>query len=111
MAHSGRGVSFLVPPDPTRLRRLLGGAFTVRATRALEPFSAETAETLLDGLPTDEPIDFLHDFAFSFPVTVVARLLGLPLDDADRFKRWSDDLMLIVLGAADRKSTRLNSSH
>jgi cytochrome P450 len=93
-------VSFLDPPDHTRLRRLLAGAFTVRRARALEPFIASTVAELLDTLPTDEPIDFLGDFAFPFPVTVIARLLGLPIEDADLFKRWSDDLMLVVLGAA-----------
>jgi cytochrome P450 len=100
MALIGRWVSFVDPPDHTRLRRALSGAFTVRATNALEPFIQSTAEELLDGLAVDRPIDFLHEFAFSFPVTVIARLLDLPLEDAELFKRWSDDLMLIVLGAA-----------
>lgn len=38
-------------------------------------------------------MDIVEMFAYPLPVTVIAELLGVPAEDRDRFKRWSDTLV------------------
>jgi cytochrome P450 len=44
-------------------------------------------------------MDVIHDVGAPLPVIVIAQLLGIPVADRERFKRWSDDLMLIADGS------------
>lgn len=79
------------PPDHTRLRKLINGAFPIERIRRLEPRIREIAHELLDAVDTTGPFDLVRDFTVPFPVTVIAELLGVDLADRAKFKRWSDD--------------------
>lgn len=87
------------PPDHTRLRRLLGRAFTAQRLDALRP----RIEALVDGLIAEraraEEIEFLQAFAFPLPAAVVAAILGVPADDLPAIKAWSDRIARYVGGA------------
>ncbi|ADB77214.1 cytochrome P450 [Geodermatophilus obscurus] len=80
------------PPDHTRYRRLVGRAFTPRATAAAEPMVPRVAGTLLDALEPaaarGEPVDLVAAFAAPLPVLVIADLLGVPTDRQEDFLRW-----------------------
>ena len=80
------------PPDHTRYRRLVGRAFTPRATAAAEPMVRQVADTLLDALEPaaarGEPVDLVAAFAAPLPVLVIADLLGVPTDRQEDFLRW-----------------------
>jgi cytochrome P450 len=80
------------PPDHTRYRRLVGRAFTPRATAAAEPMVRQVAETLLDALEPaaarGDPVDLVAAFAAPLPVLVIADLLGVPADRQEDFLRW-----------------------
>lgn len=78
------------PPDHTRLRGLISKAFTPKAIEQLRPRIAELTEELLDRVLRVEEFDVISDFAYPLPVIVIGELLGLPRDDADRLKNWSD---------------------
>ena len=53
------------PPDHTRLRRLVSGAFTARRVMALRPAVVALTERLLDGLAeVSGPVNFIDAFAF-----------------------------------------------
>ena len=79
------------PPDHTRLRKLINGAFPIERVRKLEPRIREIAHELLDAIDTSGPFDLVRDFTVPLPVTVIAELLGVDLADRAKFKRWSDD--------------------
>ncbi len=80
------------PPDHTRYRRLVGRAFTPRATAAAEPMVRRVADTRLDALQPatarGEPVDLVAAFAAPLPVLVIADLLGVPTDRQEDFLRW-----------------------
>ncbi|SEP26612.1 cytochrome P450 [Trujillonella endophytica] len=77
------------PPDHTRYRRLVGRAFTPRATAAFEPMIRRTADALLDDLTgADGPVDLVDRYAAQLPVLVIAELLGVPTDRRADFLRW-----------------------
>lgn len=81
------------PPDHTRLRKLVSGAFTPAAIAQLEARVRQiTAENLDAMLARDEP-DLVADLAVPLPVTVIAEMLGVDPAQRRDFKRWSDDLL------------------
>lgn len=94
-----RWAVFLDPPDHTRLRTLMNKAFNPRAIEGLEPLVRRRVDALIDAFPADGRIDFIREFAYPLPATVIADLLGVPLADVDLLKRWSDDLGAFVLTA------------
>src|SRR5262245_5346919 len=77
------------PPRHTRFRRLVNKAFTLKRVESLEPWITSIANQLLDEIGTGET-DIVHSYTIPLPITVIARLLGIPGDDYLTFKRWSD---------------------
>jgi cytochrome P450 len=100
---SGRGIR----PDPSvdlsligydghkhlEQRRLINKGFTPRAVRALETHIRALADEALDKLAGRSECDFVTDIAVAVPITVIAELMGLPVEDRERLWRWSDDMM------------------
>lgn len=78
------------PPRHTQLRALAVHAFTPKAVADLEPRIRRLVSELLDQALAKDEIDFVRDFAIPFPVTVIAEMLGVPEEERDQFKYWSD---------------------
>ncbi len=75
------------PPEQTRLRRLVAGAFTVRQAEALRPKIRALVEELLDDLQAQpQPADLVEHFSLPLPMRVLFELLGVPLEDQDFFR-------------------------
>ncbi len=81
------------PPVHTRLRKLVVQAFTVRRVAALRPRISQIAATLLDALPTDEPVDLVDTYAVPLPMAVICELLGVPPVDREAFATWSNTMI------------------
>ena len=79
----------LDPPDHTRLRALVGKAFTARAIAALEARIRALAAQLLDAVEDPGGFDLMAAFARPLPIIAIAGMLGVPAADRDRFRRWS----------------------
>ena len=80
------------PPDHTRLRRLVSRAFTPRSVATMEDYIRATAHVLLDEVEGAGEFDLMKAFAVPLPTIVIARMIGVPERDLDRFKVWSDHL-------------------
>ncbi len=101
---------FKDPPSHTRLRNLVKRAFTPRAIQALEPRIIEVVDHVLD-LPSAGEIDVVGDIAYPIPAMVIAEMLGVPAEDRDLFRAWSNDItMLIFEGARDEHDRQLAQS-
>ncbi|HTJ37455.1 MAG TPA: cytochrome P450 [Dactylosporangium sp.] len=74
------------PPDHTRYRRLVSKVFTARAIEGLRPRIERTCDELL----RDKPTDLVADYASLLPVTVIAEILGVPLDMRRQFLAWGN---------------------
>lgn len=72
------------PPEHTRLRRLLGSAFTPRHVAELQPQISACAKRLLDEIAGQPGADFVSEVALPLPVTVIGDLLGIPTTDRDK---------------------------
>jgi cytochrome P450 len=86
------------PPDHTRLRALVSKAFTPRVVEGLRPRIEGIVDELLRAAAADGGMDAIRGFAAPLPVIVIAELLGVPVADREKFKRWSDELVPFIDG-------------
>ncbi|MDA3626957.1 cytochrome P450 [Saccharopolyspora sp. WRP15-2] len=83
------------PPDHTRLRRKLTGAFTVKRMKVLEEHITDIAERQLDELARrTPPVDLVEAFALPVPSLVICELLGVPYADRADFQANSAKFMV-----------------
>jgi len=91
---------FKDPPDHTRLRRLFNKVFTPTAVENLRPNIESIVAHLLDGMAAKarrgEAIDYIADFAYPLPASVIMDMLGVPRADLRQVKLWSDDIALFI---------------
>ena len=86
------GLSARVPPEHTRIRRIVGKGFTPRRYAALEPTIRETTLGAVERMLADpsRQADLLKALCEEIPVVTILALLGIDLDyDVETFKRWS----------------------
>jgi cytochrome P450 len=90
----GLGLSMLDrdPPDHTRLRGLVSKAFTPRALEKLRPGIQQIVDALLDQVAGRGSMDLIEEFAYPLPVRVICEMLGVPVQDHERFKAWGLDI-------------------
>ncbi|AKJ13839.1 cytochrome P450 [Streptomyces incarnatus] len=81
------------PPDHTRIRRLVGRAFTPRRIQQLREPVRRTADRLLDALGTHGSTDLIASYAAPLPITVICDLLGVPDEHRLDFRVWTDTLV------------------
>jgi len=81
------------PPDHTRLRALVGKAFTPRLIEQIRPRVEAMTHELLDGVQDRRRMDLIHDYALPLPATIIAEMLGVPVKDRHKFHRWSNAIL------------------
>ncbi len=83
-------------PRHSRIRSLMAHAFTARRIAGLEPAIVTMADGLLDVMADrgadGSAVEFMHDFAYLLPVTVICELIGIPEADREGFRPVARDL-------------------
>ncbi len=92
----GEWFIFFDPPRHTKLRALISKAFTPRVVANLEPRIRELSRTLLDNAIVRGEMDLVEDYSLPLPMMVIAELIGVPVSDWPRYKRWSDVILKIA---------------
>ncbi|MBM7049502.1 MULTISPECIES: cytochrome P450 [Rhizobium] len=77
------------PPEHTRLRTLVNRAFVSRHVEKMKPELAELANRLIDGFEKDGEVELLSAFADIIPVTMIARMIGIPEEMGPQLLKWS----------------------
>lgn len=93
------------PPVHTHLRKLASRAFTPRQIRKLLPRIEAIVDEQLSRRAPEGHMELIADLAYPLPVIVIAELLGVPAEDRERFKHWSDQIVE-GLGVQDLASAR-----
>jgi cytochrome P450 len=81
---------FMDPPRHDRLRRLVSRGFTARRIHDLDIRIRELACSYLDTFAPGDRFDFVQDFGAKLPMMVIGSLLGIPAEDQDQVRIWSD---------------------
>jgi cytochrome P450 len=101
-------------PKHARIRSLIARAFTARRIAGLEPAIGRLAEGLLDAMAEKgadgSVVDFMSDFAFLLPVTVICELLGVPEADREGFRPLARDLTGIFEFSDPQSLTAINAA-
>jgi cytochrome P450 len=99
VAKGSKSIFVMDPPEHTRLRKLVTKAFTARRIEQLRPAVRQTADRLIASMAAEgSPADLIGHLAQPLPITVICELLGVPYDDHERFREWTD-VMLSVSAA------------
>lgn len=102
------GMIAMDPPEHTRLRKLVAGAFTEKRIQALRPRVARIVDDLIDAmLAGPRPADLSHSFSLMVPASVICLLLGVPIADVDRFHAWSN----VIFGDWSRSRDEITGAY
>ncbi|MGH3633282.1 MAG: cytochrome P450 [Mycobacterium sp.] len=81
------------PPEHAKYRRILDPLFTPREMARREPEVTKLVNEMIDAFADRGECDFHAEFAVPLPCTVFLQLLGLPLEDLDKFLVWKDQVI------------------
>lgn len=84
------------PPDHTRKRGLVTKAFTARRIELLRPYAQSVTDDLLDKMAeAPQPVELNEALAFPLPILVICKLLGIPPEDRNKFRRLVDGFLSV----------------
>ena len=81
------------PPEHKKFRKLLDPIFAPRKMALMDQEVSELVNHLIDGFIERGELDFAREFSIPFPSQVFLTLLGLPLDELDRFLTMKDGII------------------
>jgi cytochrome P450 len=89
------------PPKHAGAKALLLPAFTPDAIERHTPRARAICRELVDRIAGKPVCDAAVDYAQEIPVRVMAHMLGIPVEDGDRFRRWIHEVL--ELGVTDNE--------
>jgi cytochrome P450 len=81
---------FKDPPEHTRLRKLVSRAFSPRRIAELEERVRGIARSYLEPRVGSGGFDYVADFGARLPVMVISSMLGIPEEDREQIRLWTD---------------------
>jgi len=96
-----RPMIFMDPPEHDRLRSLVSRAFSPRRIAQLEPQIREIVRGYLDRLTGTDGFDFVADFGAKVPMMVISAMLGVPEEDREQIREWTDQTLHREPGEVD----------
>ncbi|AFK04374.1 cytochrome P450 [Emticicia oligotrophica DSM 17448] len=92
------GLSGRIPPDHTRIRRIVSMAFNVGRFRKLEPKIRELAINMIEDFAAKGKTNIIKDLAYDLPAYVIFMLLGVPNEEVQQVKSWAESRLLLTWG-------------
>ncbi len=92
----GRVLNTADPPEHVRQRRALNRAFRPSRLRALEPEVKSVSDQLIAKFLPRGRADLVQEYAVLFPMVMISRMLGVPEEELEMFKGWSDDFAIPI---------------
>ena len=88
------------PPDHTQQRKLMNRTFRHDRIVELEQLARDFIEPALDRALGDGSADWMETAAVPLPMTIIAKVLGMPTGDLDDLRRWGDAGVDLLSGVA-----------
>ncbi len=92
LASLSRWVVFQDPPVHTRIRKVINQAFSMQVVNGLASKIQQVARELVAESASSDGWDVVAKVAYPLPVIIIAEMLGVPVEDRDMLKGWSDDI-------------------
>lgn len=96
-----RPMIFMDPPEHDKLRGLVSRAFSPRRISDLEPMVREVVRGALDRQVGGAGFDFVADFGAKVPMMVISSMLGVPEEDREQIREWTDQTLHREPGEVD----------
>jgi cytochrome P450 len=81
------------PPYHRTLRGVIASAFNPMIIAKLQPHIENIAHEMLNEVIAKGSMDLIDDLAYPLPVTIIAELLGVPIEDRNLFRGWADTIV------------------
>ncbi|PLP61269.1 cytochrome P450 [Mesorhizobium loti] len=94
----------LEPPVHTRLRTLVNRAFVSRQVERLRPRVEALANELIDRFEPGKPVDLLQAYAAPLPITIIAEMLGVPVEMGPQLLDWSHQMVAMYMHGRTRET-------
>ncbi len=107
--YSVSGCLFSDPPEHTAYRKLVQKGFAPRLVARMEDDIVRLTNELLDEMAPRGRGDLHDDLACPLPVLVIAHILGVPTDQIEQFKAWSDESVEAMNSADPAASARVRA--
>jgi cytochrome P450 PksS len=85
----------LDPLDHARLRQLVHKAFTPRLIEQMRKRAQTLAIDLLDAVARKGEMDLVREYALPLPMIIITEILGVPVQDRDKFHKWSKVIVAV----------------
>ena len=85
-------VTFLDPPDHTRIRNFMNKAFSPKMVLNLKPNIESVSEYLLEKIDP-AGFEFISDYSYPLATITIAELFGIPREDRDLLDKWSSQIV------------------
>ena len=90
----GRTIIEMDAKEHTRHRNIVSMNFVPKALQGdLPAHIGRVANELIDRFAADGGADIVEQFTKTFPLRVIAHVIGIPIDDYETFQRWSLDII------------------
>jgi cytochrome P450 len=90
MLGEGELIAVTDPPRHRELRRIVAPPFAPSWMERLTPQIERCCDVLLDQVPAGETVEWVEAIAARLPILTACALLGLPSEDADQVRVWTD---------------------
>lgn len=104
-----RSLLTIDPPDHSRIRKLVQPSFTGRGMDAMRPGIQAVVDHLLDRAEREAAergetapnrrMELIEAFAYPFPVAVISDMLGIPREDRQQIRGWTQNLLRVDRGS------------
>ncbi|WP_243292443.1 cytochrome P450 [Bacillus sp. FJAT-47783] len=79
-----------------RIRRLFQKPFAQQMVENLRPLISKTIDSLLEQVKDQKEFDVMQDFSYPLPSFIIAEMLGIPNDDREKIKNWTNELLSVI---------------
>jgi len=89
----GRNIIQMDGKEHQKHRQIVQYAFHFKSIAALESYMRDVIHQIIDRFAADGRADLVEQFAEPFPIRVIAKIAGVPIQDFEQFKRWALDII------------------
>lgn len=89
----GESIISMDPPRHRQMRSLITQAFSAHTIAQMAPQIAQIVDGLIDHMLPQQAIDWMQALANPLPVMVISDMLGLPREEWQQFKTWTDTIV------------------